>query len=159
MQSFQSRHHPGTSPLPLVYAQTLARGFGAMMVAVMVVTVAAMLQQQPVGATLTWHDPVVWLVATGWTVYDLRRTPAEVQLEGAFGQVMSVWDVAVGWHHPPLQAVHTPRRIGGVLHVGVGHIVHRFEQTDWPQFRELAAALTRASKSAEDARYHHATVV
>ncbi|MEM8601098.1 MAG: hypothetical protein AAGF99_14355 [Bacteroidota bacterium] len=145
--------------MPLLYARTLSRGFGAMMVAVMIVSVAAMLQQQPVGITLAWTVPVVWLIATGWTVYELRRTPAEVRLEGAFGLVLSVWDVAIGWHHPPLQAVHTPRRIDGILHVGVGHVVHRFEKRDWTQFRDLAAALTRASKSAEDARYRRATLV
>ncbi|MEM6783601.1 MAG: hypothetical protein AAF624_07690, partial [Bacteroidota bacterium] len=159
MQTFTSRHHPGTTPLALVYARALSRGFGAMMVAVMVVSVAAMLQQQPIGATLSWTVPLVWLVATGWTLFDLRRTPAEVQLEGAFGLVLSVWDVSVGWHHPPLQTVHTPRRIDGVLHVGIGHTVHRLEKGDWKQFNDLAKALRRASSAAEDARYHRAAGV
>ncbi|MEM8559508.1 MAG: hypothetical protein AAGG50_16945 [Bacteroidota bacterium] len=158
MQTFRSRYHPADSSLALVYAQAMARWFGAMMVSVMIVTVAAMLQQAPVGTTLAWAVPAVWLVATGWTIYDLNRTPAEVQLDGSLGQVLSVWDVAVGWQHPPLQTVHTPRRIDGVLHVGVGHTVHRFEQNDWAQFRDLAKAFTRASNAAEDARYRRATV-
>jgi hypothetical protein len=153
---FRSTRHPGDAPLPLVAARAQVRPVGLAFAAVMVVTTATVLQGLPVLRAFLVLTPLAYALAVAWTLYDLRRTPAEVVLGSGIGAVRSVWDVARtrGWDAPePLAPVFHPRKADGALLVGFGDEVVTFRPDEWPQFDALRAALEDAADTADATRF------
>src|SRR5690554_5733951 len=107
---FRSRHHPGDAPTALVYARALTGPLAWSMTGVMIAAAMAMLTAQDPLPWVVWVVPVVYALSTAWTIYDLRRTPAELVLDGARGGVRSVWDAARRSTALRLHSVFSPRR-------------------------------------------------
>ena len=93
-QTYSSIHHPGDMSLALVVARAQAQPVALALIAVMVATLPAVLRGQPVLGTVVWVAPLAYGIAAAWSLYELRRKPAELIVRGGFGTVRSVWDVA-----------------------------------------------------------------
>ena len=146
---YHSARHPGELPLGLVLIRAQAQPVALAFIGVFVVTLAAVLQGQAVLGALLWAVPIAYLLAVGYTVYDLHRAPAAVVLRGGFGAVVSVWDVARAREGAPervrLQPVFRPFRKDGETHVGIGDAVLTVRPAEWPDYGSLLDALRAAA--------------
>lgn len=158
MTVFRSRHHPGDAPVALVYARALTGPLAWSMTGVMIAASVAMLEGQDPLPWVVWVVPLVYALSTAWTVYDLRRTPAELVLDGARGGVRSAWDTAGRKKPLPLRSVFSPRRTIYGLDVPIGRTLHAFAPEDWPHFDRLEAAAFAAAEAAEAERHARARV-
>ncbi len=157
MLVFRSRYHPGDAPTALVYARALTPPLAWSMTGVMIAAATAMLEGQDPLPWAVWVVPLVYALSTAWTLYDLRRTPAELVLDGAGAGLRSVWDAAGRKKPLPLRAVFSPRRTVYGLDVPIGRTLHAFAPEDWPAFERLEAAVFAAADAAEAERRARAT--
>lgn len=155
--AFRSRSHPDRTPAALVYARALTEPLAWGMTGVMIAAGASILSAQNPLPWLIWVVPVVCALAVGWTVYDLRRTPAEIVLVGHLGTVRSVWDVALGRPPQRLHPVFSPKRTREGLNLPLGRTVHTLGPEDWADFERLEAALFAAAEASEQDRLARAT--
>ena len=148
--AFPSSHHPGDTSFTLVVARAQAQPVALALIAVLVVSFVVLMQGSPVLGTLAWAAPLAYAVAAGWSLYELRRRPAEIVLRGGFAAVRSVWDVArrpdpASDSELRLYRVFPPNRVDGELSVGIGHQVYTLRPEDWPKFGRLKDALHAAA--------------
>jgi hypothetical protein len=147
---FRSVHHPGTTPPALVLLRAQAEPVALALLGVFVVALVGILRGEDVLGLLLWAAPLAYVLAAAWAAYDLSRRPAEVVLQGGFGAVRSVWDVAWGRERRDplvrLLPVFAPFRKDGQLHVGIGDAVHTLRPEDWPELGELVDAFRTASE-------------
>ena len=152
MTVFPSIHHPGDAALAFVLARAQVQPVALALIALLTVSCVALLEGEPVLSTLAWSSPLAYVVAVGWTLYELHRKPAEVVVRGGFAAVRSVWDVARR-QNPASDAellfyrVFPPQRVDGELTVAIGHDVHTIRREEWPTFDALKEALHAASMS------------
>jgi len=147
---FSSIHYPDDTQFALVVARAQAQPVAVALIALLTVSFVALLQGSPVLGTLTWAAPFAYAIAAGWSLYELRRKPAEIVIRGGFAAVRSVWEVArrpdpatdIDLH---LYRVFPPSRVDGQLSVGIGHEVFTLRPEDWPKFATLKDALHAAS--------------
>ena len=158
MTVFRSRHHPGDTPAPLVYARALTGPLAWSMTGVMIAAAVAMLTAQDPLPWVVWVVPLVYALSTAWTIYDLRRTPAELVIDGARGGIRSVWDVALRTTTLPLYSVFTPRRTMEGVDVPIGRTLFSFPPEDWPSFDRLEAAVFAAANASEHERRYRASL-
>ncbi len=144
--------------MALVYARALTGPLAWSMTGVMIAASVAMLEGQDPLPWVVWVVPLVYALSTAWTVYDLRRTPAELVLDGARGGLRSVWDAAGRKKPLPLHAVFSPRRTVYGLDVPIGRTLHAFAPEDWPPFGPLEQAVFDAATVAEGERRDRAAV-
>ncbi len=149
MTVFRSRHHPGDAPTALVYARALTGPLAWSMTGVMIAAAVAMLEGQDPLPWVLWVVPLVYALSTAWTIYDLRRTPAELVLDGSRGGLRSVWDAAGRTSALPLHSVFSPRRTMEGVDVPIGRALHSFHPDDWPAFDRLEAAVFAAAAASE----------
>lgn len=155
---FRSREHPGDAPMALVYARALTGPLAWSMTGVMIAASVAMLEGQDPLPWVIWVVPLVYALSTSWTIYDLRRTPAELVLDGPRGGVRSAWDAAGRKNPLVLRPVFSPRRTAYGLDVPIGRTLHAFSPDDWPHFDRLEAAAFAAAEEAETERRARAAV-
>ena len=151
MKVFRSRSHPGDAPLGLVYARALVGPLAWSMTSVMIAATAAILEEQDPLPWVLWVVPLVYALATAWTVYTLRHTPAEIVFEGSHAGVRSVWDAA-RTSALRLDPVHPPRRTMQGLDVPVGRTLYSFAPDEWPGFEQLEKTAFEAARGTEEAR-------
>jgi hypothetical protein len=152
MKAFRSHHHPGDASLPLVYARALTGPLAWSMTGVMIAAATAMLEAQDPLPWVVWVVPVVYVLSTAWTIYDLRHTPAEVVLEGSRGGVRSVWDAARRTATLRLRPVFSPRRTLEGVDVPIGRTLYSLSPVDWPAYDQLEKALFDAATASEEDR-------
>lgn len=137
---FASRHHPGEAPPAPIFARALTGPLSFSMLVVMIAaTASVLLGVDPLGWVM-FAVPAALALATGFTVFVMRRTPAELLLLGDRAAIRSVWDVATGvaGEAGPLLP---PKRVRDGIHVGIGENVLTFTAEDWPELRAIEAAL------------------
>ncbi|MEP0545823.1 MAG: hypothetical protein ABJF88_02745 [Rhodothermales bacterium] len=158
MTVFRSRHHPGDASTALVYARALTGPLAWSMTGVMIAAAVSMLEGQDPLPWVVWVVPLVYALSTAWTVHDLRRTPAELVLDGSRGGVRSVWDAAGRANALPLHSVYSPRRTMEGVDVPIGRTLHSFAPGDWPGFERLEAAVFAAANASEQERRTRAAI-
>lgn len=156
MKAFRSHHHPGDAPLALVYARALTGPLAWSMTGVMIAAAMAMLQAQDPLPWVVWVVPVVYVLSTAWTIYDLRHTPAEVVLDGPRGGVRSVWDTARRTSTLRLRPVYSPRRTMEGVDVPIGRTLYSLSPVDWPSYEQLEKGLFEAAAASEQDRRERA---
>lgn len=152
MTVFRSRQHPGDAPVALLYARALSGPLAWSMTGVMIAAAVSMLQAQDPLPWVVWVVPAVYALASAWTVHDLRRTPAELVLDGPRGGVRSAWDAAGSAKPLPLRPVYTPRRTLEGVDVPIGRTLHSFAPEDWPHFEALEEALFASAGASQQER-------
>lgn len=152
MTIFKSRQHPGDAPIALVYARALSGPLAWSMTGVMIAASVSMLTAQDPLPWVVWVVPVVYALASAWTIYDLRRTPAELVLDGPRGGLRSVWDAAGKPKPLLLKPVYTPRRTLDGLDVPIGRTLFSFSPDDWPHFDRLETAAFASDEAARSDR-------
>ena len=157
MIAFRSRQHPGDAPAALVYARALSGPLAWSMTGVMIAALVSVLTEQDPLPWLLWVVPVVYALTSAWTVYDLRRTPAELVLDGPRGGLRSAWDAAGAPKPLLLRPVYTPRRTLQGVDVPIGRTLHSFSPLDWPRFEELEAAVFASAEASQSEREARAT--
>lgn len=145
VQVFHSVHHPGAAPPPLVYARALIRPLGACMLPVMIVATVLVLSRVDALIFVAWASPAAYLVASGWTAYNLGRTPAEMVVTEDSAALRSIWQVARGKESDTGGQVFWFRDDGTVLNVSIGRVVVSLHPDEWPEGDVLANALDRAA--------------
>ena len=158
MTVFRSRSHPGDASTALTYARALTGPLSWSMTGVMIAAAVSMLEGQDPLPWVLWVVPLVYALSTAWTVYDLRRTPAELVLDGSCGGVRSVWDAAGRTTALPLLSVYSPRRTMEGVDVPIGRILYSFSPDDWPAFERLEAAVFAAANASENERRARASI-
>ena len=113
-----------------------------------VVALAAVLQGTDILRTMLWAAPAIYALASVWAVYQLRRLPAALVLEGSHGAVPSVWDVA-GSGPVTLRSVYAPRWRGTQLNVPIGRTVYALRSADWPDFGAVERAAVAAASASQ----------
>ena len=149
MIAFRSRQHPGDAPVALVYARALSGPLAWSMTGVMIAALVSVLTEQDPLPWLLWVVPVVYALTSAWTVYDLRRTPAELVLDGPRGGLRSVWDASGTAKPLLLRPVYTPRRTMEGVDVPIGRTLYSFHPDDWAHFDRLEAALFESAGASE----------
>ena len=146
-----SRHDPAGAARVLVLLRAQSEALAWASFAIMVVTLAAVLQGSavlvPVAVGLAAAVVGSAIVASG----RLRRTPARVEFSGPTARLWSVWDAASPEHRPPPLAVWEARLVHGELVVSLGDAVETLVRSDWPDFDALVDAFRAAALDAQSA--------
>lgn len=149
-RTFRSMHHPGAAPAALVYGRALALPLSACVIPLMLIVLAVVLQERPALGLLVYGLPAALLVATAWTHFHLRRTPAAIRVEhpapaGRLGRaaVLTVADCLQG-RVPPARLVVDLRRTRASTQVSVGLDTYDLPDAEWPEHDALLAALRAA---------------
>ena len=158
MTVFRSRQHPGDAPLALVYARALSGPLAWSMTGVMIAAAVSMLTAQDPLPWAVWVVPLVYALASGWTIYDLRRTPAELVLDGSRGGIRSAWEAAAAPKPLVLKSVFTPRRTLEGVDVPIGRTLYSFSPDDWPHFERLEQALFASAEASLSDRHARAAL-
>ncbi|PSQ95770.1 MAG: hypothetical protein BRD55_09060 [Bacteroidetes bacterium SW_9_63_38] len=142
---FESIHHPGDAPAPLIYARRLAGPIGACAVPVMIGATVAALQGQPVWMYTVWGLPGALGVASAWTRFALSATPAELHLRAGQCAVRSVLDVlrnrAPDWH-----VLYGVEESAMELKLLLGWSTRICRRQDWPRFEQLRNGVQQAAR-------------
>lgn len=148
MAVFESTHHPGNTPAPLVYGQALLAPLAFFTLPVMIAATAAALQQHLLLPYLTWGLPTALVAATLWTRFRLGATPAEVRVRDHQAAVRSVHDCLGAAPDDHWQWIHEIRSGADALIVTMGFETYRFRYDEWPEHRALLDALRSARAGA-----------
>ncbi len=138
--TLQSIHHPGSAPPSLVYARWL-RGplVFALSPALVIALLLALTGNRPL-PFLFWSIPSGYLLASAWTVFQLRRTTAEVSIRAGSVALRSVWQIATKasktWERL-LRVLYT----GHALEISLGQTVHTLLPEEWPEYRRMVRRL------------------
>jgi hypothetical protein len=133
---FESIHHPGDVPGPLIYARRLAGPLGACTVPIMIGATVAALQGQSVWAFTVWGLPIALTLASAWTRFTLSATPAELHLRSGQCAVRSVLDVLrdrpSDWH-----VLYGVEESATEVKLLLGWRTQICRRRAWPRFEEL----------------------
>ncbi len=127
-----------------VYGRALVQPLAACMLPVMIATLVAALEGLSLLPFFFWGFPGALVLASAWTAFRLRATPAEVHVDENGGAVRMVWEVLDGRTALPWQGVHDLRLYKRTLIVTVGYQTYELDAADWPDFDALFDALREA---------------
>ncbi len=147
--TFQSAHHPGATSRAVLSLQAQSRPVALALLAVMTVGLAAALQGESILWPFVAGTAAVYAGAAAYGQSTLHRTPAEVEIQGPFAAVRSVWEAAGDRDRQRLVPVVSARLAYGELTVGMGDTVRSFSRDDWPDFDELVSAFRLAARAGE----------
>lgn len=142
--TLKSERHPGTSPPGLVYARGLVRPLATCLLPVMIVASLLVLTSMDPLSFLAWSVPLAYLIATGWTFYELGRVVVEVRLDEEWAAVLTIWDVARGEVPESWSKILMVKDDGDRLLVSHGRSVLEFLPEEWPEFDLLQHSLRNA---------------
>ena len=113
------------------------------MAPVMIISLILVLVNRSPLAFLLWSTPSAYILASSWTLFQLRRTKAEIRIRPGSAAVRSIWQVASDetpeWE-PLLRVLPT----GFELEVSIGRTVHMIQSEEWVHYRDLERDLNRA---------------
>ncbi len=141
MVTLKSERHPGAASPGVVYARGLVRPLATALLPVMIVASLLVLSSIDPLLFLVWSVPLAYLIATGWTLYELGRVMVEVRISGEWTTVLSVWDVAREIEPDSWNRVLMVKDEGYRLLVSHGRSVLEFLPEEWPEFDLLQDAL------------------
>ncbi|HEX8298688.1 MAG TPA: hypothetical protein VF594_05945 [Rubricoccaceae bacterium] len=118
--------------------------------AVMVVTLAAVLQGSAVLTPVAVGMTAAFVASGAVASARLRRLPARIEVEGTGARLWSVWDASRPARRPAAEPVWEARLVHGELVVSLGDAVETFQRSDWDDFDALVDAL-RGAAARDDA--------
>ena len=149
-RTFKSVHHPDGTPAALVYGRALARPLLACALPVMIGALAVALQGRDALAFVVAGLPAALLVATAWTHFHLRRTPAEIRVRIAphkgpdEAAVRSVADCLGRLAAPNWRPVLDLRLTKTAIQTSIGRTTYELSHAAWPDHDALLDALQQA---------------
>lgn len=142
VRTIRSRRHPDGRSRPVVFTAALVRPLGICMMPVMLITLAAMLQGNPVLSALYVWFPVALAVAAAWTWIRVRDVIVEIHISENAVAVRSLLEAA----EP--QAPLSWRRLldartddGKKLVLTLGHEEFRLYRNEWSHADDLFTTL------------------
>lgn len=139
-QVFRHTDHPGAVSVALLYSQAVARPVGWLMLPVMITTLVHVLQGTTVFPEAFLGAAAAFVLASGWTHFQLRQRVVEVRVRGQQVALRTALDAArdapVRWL-PLLRA----KRQRAHLHLYAGDRTLHLDPSDWPAYSRLEAAL------------------
>jgi hypothetical protein len=143
-QVYKSVLHPGHRTTTALFGSELVRPLAACMLPVMLGALTYMLTGRDPLRFLTLGFPVAMTVASGWTVFQLRRRVAEVAIRGEAVRILSAWQVASGQFEAWASLLDVRRESSGLV-VTVGHDSRHLLTADWPNLSRMERVLKAAS--------------
>ena len=142
---FRSRKHPGDQGRAAVFGGRLVKPLGASMTPVMLGALTYMLTgRDPIGF-LYFGFPVALALAAAWTVFQLLRRVAEVEIRGEAVRIRSVWEVASN-RSTEWASVLDVGLDDGELTVTLGHDSRRLRTADFANPAALNRGLAQAAE-------------
>lgn len=142
VRTIRSRRHPDGRSRPMVFTAALVRPLGVCMMPVMLITLAAMLQGNPVLSALYVWFPVALAVAGAWTWIRVRDVIVEIHLTDDAVAVRSLMDAAEPQAPLSWRRLLDARVEGGTrLTVTLGHEEFRLFRSDWAHADDLFTSL------------------
>ena len=148
---YRSTAHPGERSLAAVFGIAVVTPLANCMLPVMIVTLVALLE----GVFFLPYFLVASLAALGvaslWTHFALRSTPAAIQVKGDRAAVSTIWEVLQPFPHFDWRPVYDLRDHSEGLTVTIGYDYYLLYRANWPRLASLADVLEQA----RDAAYPH----
>lgn len=146
VRTIWSKRHPDGRSRPVVFTAALVRPLAVSMMPVMLITLAAMLQGNPVLSALYIWSPVALAVAAIWTWIRVRDVIVEVHLSDDAMAVRSLMEAA----EPPAplawrRLLDARTESGGKLVLTLGHEEFRLYRNEWAQADDLFTTLPGAT--------------
>lgn len=141
---FRSRAHPGKAPWGLVYARRFVRPFAYCVLPVMIGALLAVLQGFTVLAFLTVGLPLAILIASGWTLYQMASTLAEIWVRPGAAMARTIGEYIRKQAIPAWKPIFELRTSAESLVVGLGDAYYTLARDDWPDADALLEGLRKA---------------
>ena len=116
---------------------------------VMISTLVLVLQEQQIGFFLKTGTSIALLCASGWTVLQMARTPAEVSFRNDRVLIKTFLEASIKpdlekWHYVIDVRKHNRMQTPAVAAVTYGHTTFDFRENEWAQFKLLMQRLMEA---------------
>lgn len=148
VQTYRSTAYPGERSSASVFGFAVVPPLANCMLPVMIITLVALLE----GVFFLPYFLIASLAALGvaslWTHFALRSTPAAIKIRGDQAAVSSIWEVLQPSAHLDWRPVYDLRDHSEGLTVTIGHDYYSLYQSDWPRLTSLADALEQARDAA-----------
>ena len=145
-QVYKSILHPGHRSTAVLFGAEIVRPLAACMLPVMLGALNYMLTGRDPLRFLTMGFPIAMLIASAWTVFQLRRRVAEVVIRGEAVRILSAWQVAAGQFEAWASLLDVRRESSGLV-VTVGHDSRHLLNADWPNLSRMEEVLRTASET------------
>ncbi len=143
-QVHKSILHPGHRSPAVLFGSEIVRPLAACMLPVMLGALTYMLTGRDPLRFLTLGFPLGMIVASGWTVFQLRRRVAEVVIRGEAVRIRSAWQVAARQNEDWVSLLDVRRESSGLV-VTLGHDSRHLLSADWPNLARMEEILQTAS--------------
>lgn len=151
VKTYRSTAHPkGRSPAA-VFGLAVVSPLASCMLPIMIVTLVALLEGVFFLPYFLLASMAALGVASLWTHFALRSTPAAIQVKEDRAAVSSIWEVLQSSPHLNWHPVYDLREHSEGLIVTIGHDYYSLRKANWPRLSSLADALEQA----RDAAYPH----
>lgn len=143
-QVYRSSLHPGHRSASVLFGSEVVRPLAACMIPVMLGALNYMLTGRDPLRFLTLGFPIAMIVASAWTIFQLRRRVAEVVIRGEAVRILSAWQVAAGQSEDWVSLLDVRRESSGLV-VTLGHDTRNLLNADWPNLSRMEEVLRTAS--------------
>ncbi|MFT4605657.1 MAG: hypothetical protein ACI9W4_002401 [Rhodothermales bacterium] len=143
-QVYKSVLHPGHRSISVLFGSEIVRPLAACMLPVMLGALNYMLTGRDPLRFLTIGFPFAMVIASGWTIFQLRRRVAEVMIRGEAVRILSAWQVAAGHGEDWVSLLDVRREPSGLV-VTLGHDSRHLLVADWPNLSRMETVLRAAS--------------
>ena len=114
-----------------------------------------MLQAKPIASFVKFGTSIAFVVAAGWTVLQLARTPAIVSFRNDRVLIRNFLDTTLRpdvkkWHYVIDVQVSLSAASQSTTVVTYGHTSYEFKARDWPQLKKLTQHLLEARQWYEE---------
>lgn len=148
IEYFRSSTHPDNRSRTVLFAEKWIRVLATLFLPFMILITVFVLQHRPVLLFSVLSFASTFVLASAWTLYDLKQTIAEVRIYADDTvSLVSAWNCynesdTIGGQ------VLDVRRNGDTLFVAVNDTVYRLERVEWPDFDRLVGQLARLRMAA-----------
>ena len=140
---FYSHAHPGSLSWGTTFARSLAKPLATCMLPVMIITLICVLQGLSITLLLIWFFPAAVVIAFWWTMFRLKKTPAEIYVYQNDAAVRTVWEYS--FHQPIIwDRILDVRDYGHWTFVAIGLHSYEINQSEWPRYQQLNQTLKAA---------------
>ena len=145
-QVLLSALHPGHRNAAVLFGAEVVRPLAACMLPVMLGALSFMLVGRDPLGWLTTGFPVAMVVASGWTVFQLRRRVVEVRIREEAVRLRSAWQVASNQRDEWVSLLDVRREAAGLL-VTLGHDSQWLIAQDWPDLARVESSLRASAET------------
>lgn len=143
-QTFVSERHPGSRSYAVVFGRHSVNAIAVAFLPLMVASLIAALQYEPILGFLLWGFPVALVGALLWTAFSLRRQVCQIDILGNTVRLSSIHDVARGADAARYVVLFDVRDYGSWLSIAAGDADYFALRDEWPNYRKLREALNGA---------------